>query len=154
MDEVSPKYIIRIHGSIVTDNTRLRVFVRPVRYRRSSYIMVCDSTGTREATEFVSGQVRAPTVETFPYSDSRLKLQVLQTMQGSGMDEGTDQPLFVKILCRKGHLRAKAFLLGGQIWGGAEQMFRIYGHILGRVVVERQGARSTREVVSKQYDRR
>src|SRR4029077_5766590 len=118
--------------------------------------MVCDSTGTREATEFVSGQVHAPTVETFPYSDSRLKfkLQVLPTMQGSGMDEGTDQPLFVKILSRKGHLRAKAFLLGGQIWGGAEQMFRIYGHILGGVVVERQGARPTREVVSKQCERR
>jgi hypothetical protein len=78
--------------------------------------MVCNSAGAIESTKFVIGQVRVSTSQAFGFSDSLLEMQMLQTMKGIGMDEGADRPLFVKNLCRMGHLRAKTFPL--RICGG------------------------------------
>jgi hypothetical protein len=109
MEEMEAKHIVRIDGSVASDHERLRVFVRPVRYQRFFYIMVCDSTGAIEPTEFIIGQVRVSTSKPFGFGDSLLEMQMLQAMKGIGMDEGADRPLFVKNLCCMGHLRAKTF---------------------------------------------
>ena len=116
MEEMEATHLVRIDGSVTSDYKRLGAFVRPVRYQRVFDIMVCDSTGAIESTEFVIGQVRASTSQPFGFDDGLFKMKMLQTMKGIGMDEGADRPLFVQNLCRMGHLRAKAFPL--RIYGG------------------------------------
>jgi|SRR6267143_1055446 len=104
--------------SVVSDYKRLGVLARPVIDQRLFHVIVCDSAIPIQKTELVVGQVSSPAKEALGFGYGLLEREVLEAMQGIGMNEGADRPLLVKNLRRMGHLRAEAFPLGVRGRGG------------------------------------
>jgi hypothetical protein len=100
MEEMEAMHIVRIDDSVVYDHIRL------------FHVKVSDSATLIQTTELIVGQVSSPAKETLGFGYGLFEREVLEAMQGIGMNEGADWPLFVKNFRRMGHLRAKAFPLG------------------------------------------